>query len=1158
MNVEEPALDVLTALRGHAAQYPDRIALSWLTGLDEIEESLTYGDLDVAAARIAGALRTRTVPGDRVLLVQPPGLTFVTGFFGSLYAGCVPVPVYPLLNTEEEIARIRRIVADSGAGLAWTSDEGMAAYVSQRTGLPALWEPCGEGWRADGPADPDALAFLQYTSGSTGRPRGVRVSHGNLAANLTAIRDAFEHDRDTTVLSWLPSYHDMGLIGNILHPLHTGCRAYLASPLDFISRPLSWLTAVHRHGVTTSGAPDFAYALVNKTLERQGPVGDGLDLSRWRTAYSGAEPVARATLERFAEHLAATGFRKEAFVPCYGLAEATLLVSSVPVGRGTSVRTAEDGTSGVSCGVPRGCDLAVVDASGSALPEGRIGEIAVSGAGVATGYWARDGRDPDVFGTTVTGEAGQDLGATWLRTGDLGFLADGELHVTGRAKDLIIVRGRNHYPQDLERLVCAHADVLRSGCAVAFASPDGEGVVVVAELRDGERLTDADRTRLAGAVASAHGVALTELVAVARGTVPKTTSGKIRRQECRTRFLAGAYDAARAGNGAAPAPGTDGGPRARVRRVVREVLGVDVPGDEPLVRHGLDSLRAVQIATGIARECGRDLSVGPILAGMTPDELVRAVASEPMRPLAAGGATECHGRLSRAQEALLFLHMLAPESDEYTIAFAWEPAGGTDLTALDGALRTALTRQPELAMRFETGADGTRRVPVAEEELRAALALEPRPVPDELMEERLAEAAATPFRPAKGPLLRCHRWQSPRRTVYQLVVHHLVTDLWSLAQIMRDVGELYSAEITGRPVLLTRTTPYDAYVEEQEAYSGSAAALERDAELRALMPTRSRPLDVRTDSPRSARRAVRGRRVTTKVPRTGIGAIPGKDRVALLTALWAATLHRYGTPVPVVVGVPVSGRTAGRHGGIGGLCTNTAPIAVDIDPEQPLTTLTEEVRRQLDRAMEAGMYPLARAVEVVGPTREPGRTPLVESMITVHENPLPGTPGLLAALAGHEAELVLGELALRTVPTPARSTRCDLDLVITPLDDGYHLALDHAADLFTARTARAVLDTFAAALAASTSATGGEDRCLGDVLVLSPADRELLGRVGRRDGDPLRPGVLERMRHLARERPDAPAVEGPDGVLTFAGFTDRVDRVAAALRAVTEKPGGRS
>lgn len=556
--MKEPTLDVLMALRGHAARRPDEIALSWLADLDEIAESLTYGALDEAAARIAGALRSRVAPGERVLLVQPPGLKFVTGFLGSLYAGCVPVPVYPLLNTEEEIARIRSIVADSGAQLAWVSDEGMAAYVTERTGLLALWETGEERLRADGPAEPDALAFLQYTSGSTGRPRGVMVSHGNLAANLTAIRDAFEHDQETVVLSWLPSYHDMGLIGNILHPLHTGCRAYLASPIDFIRRPLSWLTAVHRHGVTTSGAPDFAYALVNKTLERQGRVEDGLDLSRWRTAYSGAEPVAHATLERFAEHLAATGFRKEAFVPCYGLAEATLLVSSVPVGKGTSTRAADDGTLSVSCGVPWGCDLTIVDASGGALPEGRIGEIAVRGPSVATGYWARDGQnpnggqDPEVFGTSVNGAGGDTTGASWLRTGDLGFLADGELHVTGRVKDLIIVRGRNHYPQDLERLVCERTDVFRSGCAAAFAAPDGEGVVVVAELRDGKRLTDADRARLAEAVASVHGVALTELVAVARGTVPKTTSGKIRRRECRARFLASMYDGARTDRSVAP------------------------------------------------------------------------------------------------------------------------------------------------------------------------------------------------------------------------------------------------------------------------------------------------------------------------------------------------------------------------------------------------------------------------------------------------------------------------------------------------------------------------------------------------------------------------------------------------------------------------------
>ncbi|MET8560125.1 AMP-binding protein [Streptomyces flaveolus] len=1131
-------LDLVGAIRARAEREGTAVALSWLTGLTERTDTRTCAELDDAAAAVAAALLAEGAPGDRVLLVQPPGLDFVTSFVGCLYAGCVPVPVYPLLDTAEDRAKVRRIQQDSGSRVAWTSDAGMAEYVAQALATPVLWRTGEDRHVPSGSPAPDTLAFLQYTSGSTAEPRGVMVTHGNLTANLTAIRDAFRHTADSVVLSWLPAYHDMGLIGNILHPLHTGCRAYLASPIDFIRNPTAWPAAVHAYGVTTSGAPNFAYELVTRTVERDG-LAPGLDLSGWRTAYSGAEPVSTTTLRRFAEALAPAGFRDDAFVPCYGLAESTLLVTSVPVGTGASTRISREGEEVVSCGVPRDCEVAVGGPDGTPLPAGEVGEILVHGPAVAAGYWNRPDLTSEVFAANVSGSEKK-----WLRSGDLGFLQDGELHVTGRIKDVIIVRGRNHHPQDIERLVVDLCPAVRPGCVAAFAAPDDQGVVIVAELRPGQSLTGDDRARIASAMATSFGLAPHEIVAVPRGTVPKTTSGKLRRGECRTRYLAGDYAGPRVDHGRVPAPG-DTARAVAVRMAVREVLGTGVRDDRPLTLHGLDSLGAVRLTELIARHAGVDVPVRDLLAGATVADLMERVGTAEPAPVRADD--DASGRLCKAQESLLFLHMLDPDSDAYTISFACEPGPGTDHDLFEQALRTALEHQPELRVRFtSSGADG-RREPVSAQRMRDALALTPVPVAEDRLAQQLSEAAALPFDPEQGPLLRLYRWQTPTRRVYQVVVHHLVTDLWSLSLALRDLGSAYSALIAGRPARLPEPGSYDAYVREQRAYLDSEKAGERDAFLREVLPRRAASLGVRTDFPRTAVRSRRGARVEARVPAPVVPGPAGQDPVGLMAVLWAATLRRYGTPAPVVVGVPVTGRTGGRHGAIGGLCTNTVPLALDVEPDQLLEPLVAEARAQLTAGLDAGLYPLARAVEAVRPDREPGRTPLVETLITYQENPLPNVAGLLEALSGVETEITLGQLVLRSVPIERRSCRYDLDLVVTPGSEGLHLTLDYAADLFTEQTARGVLDTFCAALAASERAHGAR---LADLTVLSDHDAALLERIGRCATPPLEPSLLQRIRAAAEHTPGAPAIQGPHQVLSRAEFMRRVERVAHALRLV--------
>ncbi|MGD2115122.1 MAG: fatty acyl-AMP ligase, partial [Acidobacteriota bacterium] len=581
---------------------PERRAFIFLGDGEEEAARMTYGELDRRARALAVALRKRAGPGDRAILLLPAGLEFVVAFLGCFYAGIVAVPAYPprpprpSRRRDRDGGRIRAILEDcrprlalvSSATASRVSGSLRSALSEAAPGLdpePLIVDrtPLSSARRWAPPtAGPDDVAFLQYTSGSTASPRGVEVTHRNLLANERAIAEAFDQSEESVVVGWLPMYHDMGLIGNVLQPIWSGGSCVLMSPASFLQRPRRWLEAVDRYRATTSGGPDFAYGL---TVRRVPPEDrGGLDLSCWRVAYNGAEPVRQATLEQFAEAFAGCGFRREALLPCYGLAEATLFVSGGGVTEAPSVRSvaaraleagraeepeasepagaelAERPRPLVGCGrAARGVELRVVHADrGVPRPAGAVGEIWVAGESVARGYFRRPEETAETFGARLEGDppgAGR-----WLRTGDLGFRSeDGELFVTGRSKDLIIVRGRNLYPQDLERTAEESHEAVRGAAAFPVDARDEELPAVLFEVeprRRGDAGVAAAAVR--DAVTEEHQVSLAGVVALGAGALPRTSSGKVRRGECRRRFLAGELRPLAELAGRSPVPAADG------------------------------------------------------------------------------------------------------------------------------------------------------------------------------------------------------------------------------------------------------------------------------------------------------------------------------------------------------------------------------------------------------------------------------------------------------------------------------------------------------------------------------------------------------------------------------------------------------------------------
>jgi acyl-CoA synthetase (AMP-forming)/AMP-acid ligase II len=570
--------------RARADSLGDQPLYTFLPERSEDAAHLSYAGLDVRARAIAAALQRLGAGGQRALLLYPPGLEFVAAFFGCLYAGVVAVPAYPP-RSARTLPRLLEIARDARPAVALTTTElaavigGMAAQVPDLSALRLLATNAVPLEQAESWTDPgvsaSTMAFLQYTSGSTAAPKGVMVTHGNLLHNEEMIRQAFGQTADSVIVGWLPLYHDMGLIGNVMQPLYLGARCVLMSPIAFLQSPKRWLAAISRYRATTSGGPNFAYDLCVRKIAPADRA--DLDLASWDTAFDGAEPVRAETMARFAEAFGGCGFQANAFFPCYGLAEATLFVTGgtgpgevrgaprvaafdrarLEAGEARPLPAADPASRTlVSCGRPwMGQDLAIVDpATMRPCTVGTVGEVWVRGPSVAQGYWHRPVETAETFDGRLAEEpegprAAAETGtAPFLRTGDLGFLDGGELFIAGRLKDLIIIRGRNLYPQDIELTVERSHPGLRPGCGAAFSIELGqeERLVVVhehertpndspLEPETVEAIAEAVRR----AVAEQHEAQVQQLVLLRAGTIPKTSSGKIQRRACRAALLGG-------------------------------------------------------------------------------------------------------------------------------------------------------------------------------------------------------------------------------------------------------------------------------------------------------------------------------------------------------------------------------------------------------------------------------------------------------------------------------------------------------------------------------------------------------------------------------------------------------------------------------------------
>ncbi|SEP46649.1 Acyl-CoA synthetase (AMP-forming)/AMP-acid ligase II [Niastella yeongjuensis] len=643
----------------HADDFPAKSAFTILQE-DGSERTIKYRELAAAVKTLAAQWKRESLAGTNVLLIYQDIPEFIIAFLACQYAGIIAVPV-PYLKGTKRVARLLGIMEDAQAAAVFCTLDSVPHLERELTAnAPAIRiipTSISDAINSDGDtvaAQPNEISFIQYTSGSTGSPKGVVVTAQNLLHNQQLIKNTFGCDRDAVIFSWLPFHHDMGLIGNILHTVYVGCRCVLMSPYHFIQTPLKWLKAISHYRVTHSGAPNFAYDLC---VEKIPPAElQELDLSSWRVAYNGSEPVRYTTLQRFAAYFEPAGFKPEVFYPCYGLAEATLLVAGIKEsGSAATIAIEKEQVAGnsirltnksdaqaqiivTSGSVPEGMEVRIIaPGDGKTCGELEEGEICISGDSVTRGYWNKDNSS-----TFYRLDQRQ-----FLRTGDLGFFYNGQLFVRGRLTDMLIIRGRNIYPYDIEQLVAGcDAAVETNGVAAFCVDKPGGELVIVAEIKRAfvqQLNTAALIATIARAVSGTFGTAVHDILLLAPLGIPRTTSGKLQRVKCREFYQAGDFNPiasllAMEGKNNMPAkkPFSSAGMlqqpnAASIKKYLIGIIGStlgNLPTDElqdttELTQIGIDSLKATELINMI----NRDLSIHIDVANVFGDNRIAGLVN---------------------------------------------------------------------------------------------------------------------------------------------------------------------------------------------------------------------------------------------------------------------------------------------------------------------------------------------------------------------------------------------------------------------------------------------------------------------------------------------------------------------------------------------------
>lgn len=1181
-------------LQHQAIKYAEKTLFVLLENGETEGASLTFRQLDESAKKFAVMLLQHTNPGERVLLLYPPGLTYIVAFFGTLYAGCIPVPLYPPRHNRY-LYRVLAVVNDAQASLALTDSEIITKIRTQFDNVDGLKQlpvldlnteldrVSAAQWQ-EPQINGDSLAFLQYTSGSTAAPKGVMVSHRNLLHNSALIQQTFQTSAGDDTVLWLPPYHDMGLIGGILQPIFCGGCTYLMAPIDFVSKPIRWLQAISRYKTRVNSAPNFAFDLcVEKTTPEQRQT---LDLSSWEVATVGAEPVRAETMARFVDAFEPCGFRANAFRPVYGLAEATLLVSgnnqsAVPTIATVQRAALTDGTvvpvnpeaknakSLVGCGCsPPQQEIAIVNPETAApCAPNQVGEIWVSGPSVAQGYWNK----PELTAQTFEAQLADVPEKTFLRTGDLGFLQNGELFIAGRIKDLIIIQGRNHYPQDIEFTTeHAHPALQHGGSAAFSVEIDGQGekLVVVQEVRrTALRKINPDEVikTIRQAIAEVHEIQPYAVVLVKPTVVPKTSSGKVQRFVCRQRFLDGALkpvaEWSRQKNPVVERDVSTQRPRSHVETALvemwKDVLDIDVIGvDDDFFQWGGDSLSAMQVLSRIKDAFGVELPLADLFQLTTIEKQARQIemalqTASPAEPVVIETVPRDRPlRTAFSQERMWFIQQLQPDNSAYNIVIPVRLSGKLDVDALEWALQQVIQRHESLRT-IITAVDGVSYQVVLPQITVTPTKVDLRHLPESEREsaalELASEHAAHPFVLDKSPLLRALLVRLGDESHFvQITVHHAVFDAWSTSILGREIVQLYENRISGgRHTLPERSIQYaDFSVWQRQWIQGPFLKSQLAYWLEQLRGVSA--LSLPTDRPRPPVQTYRGTFQSVEPSPELFDAIKKLSRTQNATpfmvfmAAFQALLHRYTGQTDFAIGTPIANRhyLASEH--LIGTLVNTLVLRVDLSGNPTFSQLLQTVRHTALEAYAHQDLPFEKLILETNPERNLSYAPLFQVMLDYINVPVPKR-----AFAGLTWELI---------DIDRRGAQFDMTLAILDTRETRRISIEYNTDLFDDATIARFLAHYQILLA---GIVANPDTPISQLPILPLQERNTLLTEWNATQMvyPKSALVHQLFEAQATRIPEKTAVVFNGQSLSYGNLNDRATQLAGYLQSLEVKPG---
>ena len=1205
--------NLVELLEARAGLHPDKIAFTFLPDGEDQGIRVTYAELRDQARSAAVRFAAVAKPGDRALMLFPSGLEFIFAFFGCIYSGVIAVPAYPP-RRNQNLGRLKAIIDDCVPSFVLTTSkvltiaEPLFAETEGLTELEFLTVDLDQAdtaarWQAP-ELSAETLAFLQYTSGSTGNPKGVMVSHGNLIYNEAMITAAFKsHDEDVSV-SWLPMFHDMGLIGTTLQPLFVGATSVFMSPASFLQKPYRWLKAISDYRGTAICAPNFAYELcVNQITDEQKAT---LDLSSLRIALSGAEAVRPETLENFIAAFQVCGFKRQAFTPTFGLAEATLMVScareenrplfkevdaaalsenkiAVPTSSDKTMRLVSNGVA------PLDAKVAIVDpATKRVLAEGQVGEIWSKGDHIAKGYWRNEAATEETFRAyTADGDG------PYMRTGDLGCLIDGELYITGRQKDVIIIRGRNHYPQDIEFTVQQSHVALKSDAGAAFAVEiDGEErLVVVQEVERKYRMrlvTEVVSAAIRQAVAENHELQVHTIVYLKPGAILKTSSGKIQRSANQRAFLEdslqpiavsalnaveqgaeekkeieAALDLSKAQWQSLPEAEKEPRLMLYLKAAIASEIGekIDrISDDVSLMGLGIDSLQITQLFTRLRDRFEINLELPALfdardfraLASTLADAMAGAAGSS-LPPLQVVERTELMP-MSFSQKRMWFMDKLRENNVAYNLPFALKIQGAFDVGAAAKAFESMISRHEILRTVYveQDGHAYQKVLPAPRWGFTAEdLTYLKEPALGKAIQDRIDGEARKPFNLATGPVIRTHLLRLPDQEAdalkgraaeqYLLLVtmHHIAADGFSLKVITDEISHAYEEQVTAEPSKLRElTVQYADFAHwQKELFDSGLLNKQLDYWLAHL---RGVPvLDLPLDHPRPPEQSFNGSNYYFQIPKEQVQALKQLSRtqgvtlyMSLLTC-FNVLLHQYTQSEDICVGTPIANRTTPELEKLIGFFVNTLALRTDLSGNPSFVDLMQRVRKVTQGAFANQEMPFERVVEHLGVSRDLSYSPVFQVMFVLQNSTI-------------DEEFNLAGVNVESLHTAPGTSKFDMTLELSEESGILQGDLEYSTDLFEEETIVQMMEHFQQLIQ---SAVENPTQPIGGINILTKSDKDkLLIEYNSTDVDhPLTDCIHSLFENQVAKDSDAVALVDGQERLTYGELNERSNRLAHHL-----------